>query len=187
MVKKKLFVLLSTRKKPVFFHILTGLLFCCFALISCSEKPYYQKTYDFKEHQWSSEQSTSFQIDVEDTTSFYRFVLIVRTSTDYEHSNLWLRWQSITPQKDTVSEPFELKIADPQGNWIGKKTGSIIENQLTFSERKMPNKGRYIFSIQQASSQKTLKNVLDIGLNIYKTRDNSKEKVNNRSKKKKGK
>ncbi len=139
-----------------------------FILVSCSETPYYEKVYSFDNNEWKQDQKSVFKVNIDDTTSTYRFVLTLRTTTDYDYSNTWLFWTSETPLKEKVREPFELKIANPDGSWIGKSSGTIVENQLTFAERKITIPGEYIFTIEQAVTEQKLKDVLDIGLSVYK-------------------
>lgn len=139
-----------------------------FVLASCSETPYYEKVYSFDNNEWKQDQKSVFKINIDDTTSVYRFVLTLRTTTDYDYSNTWLFWTSETPLKEKVREPFELKIANPDGSWIGKSSGTIVENQLTFAGRQITVPGEYIFTIEQAVTEQKLKDVLDIGLSVYK-------------------
>jgi len=160
-----------SHKNKLFIRSICILLFI-YGLTSCSDGVYYQKTYDFKNRVWTNKQSIPFKINIDDTTSVYRFELTVRTTTEYSYSNLWLIWKSKTPINERASEPFELKIADAQGYWLGKKSGSILSNNLTFLDRKMPYLGEYVFTIQQASTVSELKEVLDIGLKVYKVNEN---------------
>lgn len=139
-----------------------------FVLVSCSKAPYYEKVYSFDNNEWKQDQKSVFKVNIDDTSSTYLFVLTLRTTTDYDYSNTWLFWTSETPLKEKVREPFELKIANPDGSWIGKSSGTIVENQLTFAERKITVPGEYTFTIEQAVTEQKLKDVLDIGLSIYK-------------------
>jgi hypothetical protein len=69
-----------------------------------------------------------------------------------------------TPNKETAREPFELKITNPDGSWIGKKTGTIVENSLNFKRRKLPSKGKYTFILEQGITASKIDQILDIGL-----------------------
>lgn len=149
-------------KKLVLFLILV------IGLVSCSERPYYEKVYSFKNNEWKQDQKSVFKVTIDDTTAIYRFVLTLRTTSDYKNSNVWLFWNSKTPQEENVREPFELKITNPDGSWIGKNSGTIVENQLTFADRKIPIAGEYIFTIEQAVTEEKLSDVLDIGLSVFK-------------------
>lgn len=137
-------------------------------LFSCSETPFYEKVYNFKNNDWKQDQKSVFKVNIDDTTADYRFVLTLRTTTEYKNSNIWLFWTSETPLKEKIREPFEIKIANEDGSWIGKNTGTIVENQLTFAKRKITVPGEYQFTIEQAVTQEVLEDVLDIGLSIYK-------------------
>lgn len=146
----------------IFFSVLV------LSLVSCSEAPYYEKVYSFDNNEWKQDQKSVFRVNIDDTSSVYRFVLTLRTTTEYENSNLWLFWTSKTPLNEEVREPFEVKITNPDGSWIGKNTGTIVENQLTFADRKISVPGEYVFTIEQAVTKPVLGEVLDVGLSIYK-------------------
>jgi hypothetical protein len=70
------------------------------------------------------------------------------------------------PRGKTVREPYEIKTTYPDGSWIGKKTGTIVEHQLIFKRRKLPFKGKYKFVLEQGISEKTIDEVLDISLRV---------------------
>lgn len=139
-------------------------------LISCSETPYYEKVYSFDNNEWKQDQKSVFKVSIDDTSSVYRFVLTLRTTSEYKYSNIWLFWNSETPLKEKVREPFEMKIANPDGSWTGKNSGTVVENQLTFASKKIAVPGEYIFTIEQAVTESVLDDVLDIGLSVYKER-----------------
>lgn len=147
-----------------------ALLILTTALFSCAEKPAFEKVYSFNNNEWKQEQMPMFKVPIDDTTATYRFVLTVRTTSSYAHSNMWLFWHTKTPSSIEVREPFELKIANPDGSWIGKNSGTIVENTLTFADRKIDEKGTYVFTIEQAVTEASIKNVLDLGLSVYKVK-----------------
>lgn len=155
-------------RKLLFFLILI------IGLTSCSERPYYEKVYSFKNNEWKQDQKSVFKVNIDDTTAIYRFVLTLRTTTEYKNSNVWLFWNSKTPQKENVREPFEMKITNPDGSWMGKSSGTIVENQLIFADRKISIPGEYIFTIEQAVTAEKLSDVLDIGLSVFKSKSTNK-------------
>ncbi len=57
-------------------------------------------------------------------------------------------------------------IANPDGSWAGKKSGTIVEQQLTFPHRKFPQKGWYIFTFEQGVTEETVKEILDISYTV---------------------
>jgi gliding motility-associated lipoprotein GldH len=139
-----------------------------FALIlaSCSTAPVYEKSYDFQDNNWSQKVKPSFTVDIKDTSKAYDFVITLRTTTEYKFSNLWIYLNSATPDGHKVREPYEIKLTKPDGSWIGKKTGTIVENSLYFRNRKMPKGGKYVFVIEQGITQSLIDEVIDIGLRV---------------------
>jgi gliding motility-associated lipoprotein GldH len=141
-------------------------LFALVLLASCSDNEFYTKSYSFKNNEWDMNVKPSFKVEITDTTKVYDFVLTLRTTTDYEFSNCWVYLNSKTPDNKKGREPFEIKITNPDGSWIGTKSGTIVENNLFFKKRKFPVKGVYYFKVEQAVIQEKLDEVLDFTLRI---------------------
>jgi gliding motility-associated lipoprotein GldH len=107
-----------------------------------------------------------FKVDIQDTSILYDFVVTIRTTTDYAYNNLWVFLSTKPPHGQEVREPYEIKTTYPDGNWIGKKTGTVVEHELIFKRRKVPFKGLYTFTFEQAITQKTVDEVLDISMEV---------------------
>jgi gliding motility-associated lipoprotein GldH len=141
-----------------------GVFFCLAFLISCENAPIFEKSYVFENKEWKQNVKPSFIVDIKDATKEYDFVLTLRTTTEYKFSNLWIYMNTQTPNKESARESFEIKITNPDGSWIGKKTGTIVENSLNFKRRKLPLKGKYTFILEQGITDSKIDQVLDIGL-----------------------
>ena len=152
--------------KIVFFICLISLLFA-----GCSSLPTYEKVYVFENNQWDQSVKPQFVVNLEDTSKRYNFRITLRTTTDYAYSNLWVYLNTVTPDKKIAREPFEFKITDANGSWIGKKTGSIVEHNLFFKSRKMPMKGKYTFTLEQGITQNTITEVLDVGMEVTEAKE----------------
>ena len=139
-------------------------LFSLAFLISCESAPTFEKSYIFENKEWKQDVKPSFTVDIKDASKDYDFVLTLRTTTEYKYSNLWVYMNTKTPNGEKAREPFELKITNPDGSWIGKKTGTIVENSLNFKRRKLPLKGKYTFILEQGITDSKINQVLDIGL-----------------------
>ena len=153
------------RSKTAFFAILLGLL-----VTSCSEAPYFEKVISFDNNKWEVNQKPTFEVEIDDTSVFYDFVLTMRTTTEYKYNNLWIFWNTKTPNGENVREPFEVKIAAPDGSWIGKNSGTIVENQIHFRQRKISPKGKYTFVLEQGITESFIDNVLDVNLKVEKVK-----------------
>jgi len=137
-------------------------------LQSCEQPAFYTKSYSFKNNKWSQDVKPNFVIDFKDTVTLYDFVITLRTTTDYKYNNLWVFLNTTPPNGKTIREPYEIKTTYPDGSWIGKKTGTVVEHQLVFKRRRLPYKGKYKFVLEQGISDKTIDEVLDISLRVQK-------------------
>ena len=104
---------------------LSSLILLILVLASCSKDAIYNKSYKFQDEVWSQNVKPKFEIDIQDTSVAYDFVFTLRSTTDYAYNNLWVFLSSTPPTGKTVREPYEIKMAYPDGNWIGKKSGCI--------------------------------------------------------------
>jgi len=140
--------------------------FLLFFGLGCSSLPTYEKVYVFEQKQWEQSVKPQFSVDIKDTSKRYNFTLTLRTTSDYEYSNLWIYLNTLTPDGQKAREPFEIKTTDANGAWIGKKTGTIVEHSIYFKDRKMPQNGKYVFIVEQGITKNTINEVLDIGLEV---------------------
>lgn len=151
-----------------------GLFILCIGLFfaSCGERPLYSEVYSFDNKTWNQTDTATFNVIIEDTLTPYQSTLLLRTTTDYLYSNLWVYVDIVAPDgvKSTVAYP--ISITRPDGSWIGTKSGTIVESKLIFGAAIFPMKGKYTYSLRQAVNQKEVENTLDIGLLIEKPSDN---------------
>lgn len=139
-------------------------------LFSCGEQPLYEKVYSFNEREWSLDQKPEFKVEILDTTAIYDISLTLRTTTDYKFNNLWIFLKTTIPDGQSERKPFQIRIANEDGSWVGTKTGSVVETSLDFPARKLPMKGEYTFTVEQAVTQSVIDEVLDIGLRVKESK-----------------
>ena len=154
--------------KNIFF-----LFFIAFLLGSCEESAYYQKSFGFKNNTWNQNVKPEFVVEFLDTTKLYDFVITLRTTTDYKYSNLWIFLNTTPPVGKSVREPYEIKTTYPDGSWIGKETGTVVEHQLVFKRRRLPFKGKYKFVIEQGITEKKIDQILDVSLRVEEVKGNN--------------
>lgn len=126
----------------------------------------YQKSYTFEKAEWEQNVKPSYTVDIKDTVKVYDFTLTLRTTTDYKFSNLWIYLNTTAPDGKKSREAFEIQITNPDGSWSGKKTGTIVENNLIFKRKKIPLKGKYVFVLEQGITASKIDQVLDVGLTV---------------------
>ena len=134
------------------------------------------ETYAFQDQKWMEDTTPVFNVDFNGDTTSYDVIFTFRTSTNYEFNNLWLYMSASGPVCDKMKDesgflgrkPKELKIAKKNGEWIGQKSGTFIENKLYYIRSKFC-KGTYSFKLEQGVTMKELNAIHDITIEILPT------------------
>jgi len=142
-----------------------------FIISSCGEQPYYEKVYSFENRTWEQKVKPVYTVDIENATKAYDFTLSLRTTTDFEYSNLWVFMKTEGPDGSIAREPLEILITNPDGSWIGNKTGSIVETPLYFKSMILPMKGKYTFTLEQGITESKVTEVLDLGFRVEEIKE----------------
>ncbi|MDX2359513.1 MAG: gliding motility lipoprotein GldH [Crocinitomicaceae bacterium] len=142
------------------------LLLVALVLTACGEGPLYEKVYSFDDMKWDQEVKLEYPVKIESVEEEYDFTLFLRTTTDYKYNNLWVFMKTETPDGSIAREPFEIVITNPDGSWVGTKTGTIVETSLYFMRRKLPEVGTYTFTLEQGITESEIDEVLDLGFRV---------------------
>lgn len=145
------------------FIIILGFLF---VLQSCGEQPYFEEVYSFDDKSWDKKDTAVYVVDVQDTVMTHDFILSLRTSTDYLYSDLWIYIMVTAPDGSTSKVAQKIPMARPDGSWIGNVSGTLVESRLRFDSKPFPLKGEYVFKLMNATQEKSIPHVMDIGLRI---------------------
>lgn len=141
-----------------------------FFLFSCGRSAYYTKVYRFENNTWKAKDLKTFDVEIKDTSKVYDIVFFLRVGTDYNYNNAWIYLHSTLPDKSEHKEAHQFFISNDIGEWIGNKSGSLVEAEMVFGKRKFDQLGHYKFVIEQATTQKELKYVSDLGLKIVESK-----------------
>jgi len=144
------------------------LIFCLplILLFSCGDNSIVNQSYEFDNATWKKTNKPNFTVEIKDSTKLYDFVFVIRTTTSYAYSNMWLYLSSIAPKGKPSKEALQVRIADETGRWLGNKTGSSVEHYIKFSKRKLPLIGKYTFELNLATVENQLDNVLDVSFTV---------------------
>lgn len=136
-------------------------------LYACGSDAVFNKTVAISNRSWKDNFHPTFKVQITDTLSNHDFILTVRTTVDYPYANLWLYLTINGPMGKSSRFPLEIVTADPTGKWTGDKSGSLVSFSKLFIHDKFPKKGTYTLSFEQATTQKSLPEVVDVTLDVY--------------------
>ncbi|MFC1732133.1 gliding motility lipoprotein GldH [candidate division KSB1 bacterium] len=153
------------RQKTLLFLIF----FFFIVLISCDNTRVFDESISISENGWDYNKSVKLETEIMDTTSLHNFYINIRNSTDYSYSNIYLFVKTVFPNGRVSRDTVQAILANKEGNWIGKGSGKIRDNQILISKNfRFPYQGMYVFEIEQAMREKTLLGIKDIGIRIEK-------------------
>jgi len=116
---------------------------------------------------WDYRNRAGFEVSIEDTSALHAFYLNVRQNESYRYGNLYIFLHTTFPNGTLTHDTIECVLAQPDGKWLGKTSGSYISNQILLNESlRFPLAGQYRFEIEQAMREEKLHGITDIGIRI---------------------
>lgn len=140
--------------------------------VSCNKDVVFDESMPIDKDGWNMTERKVFEVDIsqKDIVYDYKFALNLRNTSDYKYNNIFFLITTVYPdgsitRKDTV----ECIVANPDGTWKGKGNSNIKDNRFWFAKNvKFPQKGKYVFKIEQATKDTLLTGIKDVGLHIEK-------------------
>ena len=118
---------------------------------------------------WAYSNKIKVAVKIDNETIPYNICLNLRVTGSYKYSNLFVLIHQITPDKKTSATRFEFKLANPDGEWLGKGSGNLYSYQIPFrTNYKFPAKGVYTFEVEQNMRDNPLHDVSDVGIRVEK-------------------
>lgn len=147
----------------IFFFISLAIYF------ACDNNRVFEKNLAIPEKGWDKDSAITFDIPVSDTLQNNNFYINIRNDIKYKYSNLWLFIEIDQPGNKSVTDTFEVTLANPTGKWHGKGFGGVKNQQVIFKRNiYFPVSGEYKVNIRQGMRENVLKGITDIGVRLEK-------------------
>lgn len=142
------------------------MMFACWA---CDNSRVYEKNKEIGEEGWRSAEVMKFNVDIPDAATLYNFYINIRITGDYKYANMFLFMRTLYPGGKMSTDTVECYFADVDGRWLGKRSGSMIDNRILLRKNlKFTETGTYSFEFEQAMRDTVLEQVSDFGIRIEK-------------------
>ena len=136
---------------------------------SCNKDRVFEQFYPIKNVSWNFHDTATFEVPIEDTGSYYHWLVIIRHNTGYRFSNAYIMAEVSGPNGFSWQQPVDVVIAEPDGRWIGKRSGSLVEVVQAMRLRTvMPHQGIYTFKISQFMRMNDAPGITDVGIQVLK-------------------
>jgi gliding motility-associated lipoprotein GldH len=124
---------------------------------------------EIADHNWSYVNRVNFNVKIDDEKAAYNQYLNLRVTGNYKYSNIFVLVYQTSPDKKTQTTRFEVKLANPDGEWLGKGSGNLYSYQVLLRKNyHFPAKGVYRFQIEQNMRDNPLHEISDVGLRVEK-------------------
>ncbi|MFW2376347.1 gliding motility lipoprotein GldH [Cellulophaga baltica] len=154
-------------------------LFCFLSLVllaSCDTTTVSSEYKSTPNGSWDKDDIKEFQITELDSTQHYDIFINLRNDEKYAYSNIFLIAELEYPNGASVKDTLEYEMTLPDGQWLGKGSGSIKESKLWYKENiVLPVKGVYNLKIAHAMRKNgrvegivDLEGITDVGYKIEK-------------------
>lgn len=121
-------------------------------------------------HNWTYANRIGYNVKIDDETIPYNLYLNLRVTAGYKYSNMFVLVRRSGPKLKGVTR-YEIKLANPDGEWLGEGSGNLYSYQVPFRTGfKFPAKGTYHFQIEQNMRDNPLREVSDVGLRVEKAK-----------------
>ena len=145
--------------------------FCIISLTSCYDFPIVSDSKAIDSEGWYSEDSVSFEWEVDNLDMRYNAFIDIRHTGQYSFSNLYLITNLTFPNGKQKRDTIHVTLADDRGNWFGSGLGDLVDHRIAFIENKeFPIKGTYKLKIAQGMRQDPLKAITDVGFRLEKSK-----------------
>ena len=156
------------KKGLVFFYLAFSASLLLFA--GCTDKnAVIDQNTEVTDHNWTYLNKFKFPVKIDDEKQAYNLYMNLRVTGDYKYSNLFVLISQTGPDKKTTTKRYEMKLANKDGEWLGKGSGNLYSYQVPFVVKyTFPVKGTYTFTVEQNMRDNPLREVSDVGVRVEK-------------------
>lgn len=148
------------------FFVFLSLAVCLF-FASCDSSVLYNHSCRISDDGWNASDELLFNVEASDTTQTYLCCIDLRNGNDYPFSNIYFSIKTVFPDGSVAADTnMEFMLAEPDGRWLGKQTGSYVDGRYPFGYFRFPQTGQYQFVITHAMRDSVLTGIKNVGLHI---------------------
>jgi gliding motility-associated lipoprotein GldH len=145
------------------------LIFCPLMAINGCKGKFYKKYEGVAKLQWKRSNVLKYEVNIEDITPPYRLILGLRYISAIKHSSIKVILGMVSPSGKTDSKEYIIQLKDAKGEHLGEAMHDIADReQLMTSDFRFSEKGKYYFTITQATEAEDLGGIMEVGLILDK-------------------
>lgn len=148
-----------------------------FTLAACTTKVIKSEYRSIDDGVWNKDSVLQFSVEKMDTVQAHDIFINIRNDNTFPYSNLFIIAALTSPEGEVVKDTLEYTMAEPDGSWLGKGSGTIKENKLWYKENIVfASSGVYTIEVSQAMRKNGtvsgiigLEGITDVGIEVTKS------------------
>lgn len=156
---------MALKRNTIFLSLLCILFFSCQDTTTVADV-----NHVIDNRNWSYINKVRVPVIIEDESVTYNVYINLRHTADYKYSNIFLLVRNQGPDGKVFTVRKEFKLAHPDGQWLGKGSGTLYSYQLPFYlNHRFRRKGKYFFEVEQNMRDNPLKEITDVGFRVERS------------------
>jgi|SRR5690606_1777249 gliding motility-associated lipoprotein GldH len=136
-------------------------------VLSCTDTAVVDRHISIEDRAWHYDNQPEVAAHITDAAKPYNIYLNLRHTPSYRYSNIFVLVHQSGPGSRDTTERIELRLAEPDGRWLGRGGGSLYTHQHLIKEQvRFPDTGVYRFRLEQNMRENPLHGVADVGIRI---------------------
>lgn len=152
------------------------LIFTCIltlGMYGCNTNNLIDTNQEMPQRNWSYVNKVKAVVDVKDQAKAYILKFKLRHTADYRYSNIFVLLHFSGPGQPLVTRRYGFKLAEADGQWLGKGSGNLFTYTFTLlSDFHFPKPGSYTIEIEQNMRDNPLKEISDAGIMVMQNTAN---------------
>lgn len=151
--------------KRINLFVFTALSLLIMGMAGCTTNNVIDTNEEMPQRNWSYVNKVKAVVGIKDETSAFALKLKLRHTSDYRYSNIYILMHLSGPGMQKVTRRYEYRLAESDGQWLGKGSGNLYTYVLPLlSDYHFPKSGEYTIEIEQNMRDNPLKEVSDVGI-----------------------
>lgn len=139
-------------------------------LLSCESSKVYQKFEDIPNNTWTRGNVVTFEVQIDDPAPAYDVELALRHTSYYTWANLMVNLTTVYPSGEERTRDYDFYVRNTDGSFKGEGAGDLWDiNFEWLTDVTFPEKGTYVFKVQNIMPTLETQDVMQIGLIVKKS------------------
>jgi len=153
------------KRIKLFVWIASGILLA--GMAGCNTNNLIDTNVEMPQRNWSYVNKVKAIVGIKDPAKAFTLKFKLRHTADYRYSNIYILMHISGPGLPEVTRRYEYKLAESDGQWLGKGSGNLYTCNLPLlSGYHFPKTGDYQIVIEQNMRDNPLKEISDAGIAV---------------------